>query len=321
MIKKLLSLGVVILIFFNGCQKVSDNMLINSDWTDTNNGVLDYTSLSSSDYYSKDLVVIADNENIGGIANIDVGAALCIDTTSNTLLYADKVYNKLYPASLTKLMTALVVFEHAELTDKVIVSYNASHISETGAKLCGLKEGDVLTLEDLLYMLLIYSGNDAGIAIAEHVAGSEEEFCKLMNNEAKLLGAVDTNYVNSHGLHHEEQYTTAYDLYLIFHQLLTYDKFVDIISQTSYEVTYHDVHEKEIKKTYRTTNKYLLGDIDEPEGVTCMGGKTGTTSKAGYCLIAYCKDNDQNEYISLILKDSSSNALYSDMNELLELCQ
>ena len=117
-------------------------------------------------------------------------------------------------------MTALVVLKKGELTDSVTVSYNASHIPVAGAKVCGFEEGDVITMDALLHCLLIYSGNDAGIAIAEHMSGSEENFVRIMNSEAKRIGASHTNFVNSHGLHDDNHYTTAYDMYLIFNELI-----------------------------------------------------------------------------------------------------
>lgn len=107
-----------------------------------------------------------------------------------------------------------------------------------GAKLCGFAEGDKITLKKLLYSFLICSGNDAGIAIAEHISGSVEKFAELMNKEAKSLGCSGSNFVNPHGLHDDNHYTTPYDLYLVFHELLNYDVFMDIINQSSYKAEF-----------------------------------------------------------------------------------
>lgn len=317
--KHVMVVGLILSCFLSGCGSVTDELLSTYDFNESNYDTSNNSVLSTLPYISEDFVVVSDKENQGGNPSITAKAALCVNTTTNELLYASDVYEKLYPASLTKLMTTLVVLKYAELTDKVTVSYNASHISESGAKLCGLKEGDVLTLEDLLNMLLIYSGNDAAIAIAEHVSGSEKDFCKLMTDEASLLGAVHSNFVNPHGLHNDDQYTTAYDLYLIFNELVKYDTFLQIIGQTSCKVTYVDKNQQEKTKTFSSTNKYLMNEIAEPDGIICIGGKTGTTSKAGYCLILYSKNEAEEYSISLLLKDQSNSDLYRDMNTLLSL--
>jgi D-alanyl-D-alanine carboxypeptidase len=242
---------------------------------------------------------------------------LLVNTTDKEVLYADHVYDRRYPASLTKLLTALVVLRYGEMTDYVTISYNASHISEPGAKVCGYKEGDIISLEALLNSLLIYSGNDAAIAVADHVGGSEEAFVKKMNEEAVKIGAVHSNFVNSNGLHDDSQYTTAYDMYLIFHELMTYDTFRSIISTDSYTAVYTDKDGNEKQKTLNATNLYLSGEEEAPEGIVVVGGKTGTTKKAGNCLILLSKDDTSKEYVSIILKASDSNQLYSQMSHLL----
>ena len=163
------------------------------------------------------------------------GASLIFDNTDNKMLYADNIYQKMYPASTTKIVTALVALKYGNLDDVVTIGYNATHITEYGAKLCGFAEGDKITLKKLLYSFLICSGNDAGIAIAEHISGSVEKFAELMNKEAKSLGCSGSNFVNPHGLHDDNHYTTPYDLYLVFHELLNYDVFMDIINQSSYK--------------------------------------------------------------------------------------
>ena len=129
---------------------------------------------------------------------MDAKASIMINDTDSKMLYSHNIYKKIYPASITKIVTALVVFKYGNLEDKVTVSYNASHITEYGAKLCGFEEGDKIILRDLLSSFLVHSGNDAGIAIAEHISGSEKAFAKLMNREMKNLGAVHSHFVNSH---------------------------------------------------------------------------------------------------------------------------
>lgn len=272
-----------------------------------------------SDFFSSDLSLITDDLNHMSNANMTAESSLIVNTVSKEVIYANNVYERLYPASITKIVTALVVLDNANLSDTVTVSYNASHITESGAKLCGFKEGDKVKLEDLLNCFIIYSGNDAGIAIAEHIAGSVEEFSKLMNEAAKRVGAVHSNFVNPHGLHNDDHYTTAYDLYLIFNELTKYEKFTSIINMKDYTVTYLDINNNEKTKNFVTTNRYLKGTESVPDGLTVLGGKTGTTMKAGNCLILYSKDDKGESYISLILKAEGGDSLFSQMTQLLKM--
>jgi D-alanyl-D-alanine carboxypeptidase len=273
--------------------------------------------LSHADYFAEDLVPITSEDNLGEDNELTSGSSLLVNVTDQKVIYADNVYDRLYPASLTKLMTALVVLQHGELTDSVTISYNASHITEGGAKLCGFQEGDVITMDALLKSLLVYSGNDAAIAIADHISGSEEAFVALMNEKARKIGAVHTNFVNSSGLHDDNQYTTAYDMYLIFHELTNYETFRSIIGTASYTAEYTDKDEKPKEKTFKATNAYLSDETSAPEGVQILGGKTGTTRKAGNCLVLLSKDSLEKEYISVILKAPDKNNLYNQMSYLL----
>ena len=157
----------------------------------------------------------------------DISSESIILAGGDGSLIASKVATKrMYPASTTKVMTALVALKYGNLTDEVTVTED-SVINEAGASLAGIHPGDVLTLDQLLYGLMLPSGNDAANAIAVHVGGSVENFVKMMNEEAKRIGAVDTNFVNSNGLSDENHYTTAYDLYLIFNEALKDPRFAN----------------------------------------------------------------------------------------------
>jgi D-alanyl-D-alanine carboxypeptidase len=273
--------------------------------------------LSNTDYFAEDLILITAEDNLGEDAELTSGSSLLVNVTDQKMIYADNVYDRLYPASLTKLMTALVVLQYGELTDSVTISYNASHITEGGAKLCGFQEGDIITMDALLKSLLVYSGNDAAIAIADHISGSEEAFVELMNAEAEKIGAVHTNFVNSNGLHDDNQYTTAYDMYLIFYELTNYETFRSIIGTASYTAKYKDKDENPKEKTFKATNSYLSDETTAPDGIQILGGKTGTTRKAGNCLVLLSKDSLEKEYISVILKAPDKKNLYSQMSYLL----
>lgn len=309
---------IITILTIGGCQKSSDQFFSYRDYissTKTDLGI----ELTENIFFAENLVVLADEEISTNDDLVNSKAAFLCDVTNTQALYAKNPYERLYPASLTKLMTALVVLERGELTDSVTISHNASNISVPGAKVCGFKEGDVISLDTLLNSLLVYSGNDAGIAIAEHISGTEESFVKLMNLESKKIGASHTNFVNSHGLHDDNHYSTAYDMYLIFNELIQYDAFINIISQSSYTALYKDVENKDKKLIFNSTNQYLREEEVAPEDFTIIGGKTGVTFKAGNCLILLSKDSENTHYISLILKSSDSKELYSDMFNLLSI--
>lgn len=272
------------------------------------------------EYLSQDVCVIPKNAQSPKDSDsvMTAGASLIVNDTTDTMLFSKNIYKKLYPASITKIVTALVTLKYANLEDTVTISHDAANITEYGAKLCGFQEGDQITLKELLYSFLIYSGNDAGVAIAEHVAGSIDAFADMMNQEMKDLGASGTHFVNPHGLHDEQHYTTAYDLYLVFHELLQYDTFLDIINQSSFKAAYQDADGKKKTVTFQSTDRYLIGTASAPKGVTVIGGKTGTTSAAGSCLILYSQDENGSDYISVVLKAEGSESLYLQMNKLLE---
>ncbi|MDD4111855.1 MAG: D-alanyl-D-alanine carboxypeptidase [Herbinix sp.] len=317
--KRYLAILLIIILTLGGCQKSSDQFFSYSDYISNTNLDLGI-ELSENDFFAQNIIVLSDNEYSSQEDDlISSEAALLFDVTNNKAIYAKNPYERLYPASLTKLMTALVVLRRGELTDGVTISHNAANIPVTGAKLCGFEEGDLITLDALLHCLLIYSGNDAAIAIAEHMSKSEEEFVKLMNSEAKAIGASHTNFVNSHGLHDDNHYSTAYDMYLIFNELIQHDAFLNIISQSSYTAVFKDKDKNEKSLNFKSTNLYLTEEKEAPQALTIIGGKTGITYKAGNCLILLSKDNDNTQYISIILKATDIDELYSEMTDMLLL--
>lgn len=266
--------------------------------------------------FAADICVASENILSEDVDENVLSAAALFDINKCETIYSDSANEKLYPASLTKVMTALLALEKGNLDDIITVSSNCE-ITESGAQLCGFKEGDKITMDQALHGLLMYSGNDAAVAIAEHISGSVEAFAKLMNEKAKSLGATNTNFVNPHGLSDENHYTTAYDLYLIFNEAVKNPKFVELINTQTYTTDYtlSDGSSKEI--TFNTTNLYLKGDETAPEGVTVIGGKTGTTAAAGSCLILYTKDSQENPYISVVLKAENRSILYTQMTNIL----
>jgi D-alanyl-D-alanine carboxypeptidase len=214
-------------------------------------------------------------------------------------------------------MTALVALKYGTM-DQILTATNTVNITEPGAALCGIKPGDTMTLHQALHILMIKSANDVAMLIAENVSGSVEGFVQLMNEEAKAIGATNTLFQNPHGLTQENHYTTVYDLYLIFNEAMKYDLFQEIIHMSEYQTTYYDKAGEEKKLNVSSTNRFFKGDFKAPDKVTVIGGKTGTTNAAGHCLILMTRDVNGQPYISVVLRSTSSDELYTEMIDLLD---
>lgn len=282
--------------------------------------ISDESTGTVADSFAADLCVVT--EDVGtdsaGVDTSQLTAAGLFDLNNREVLYARNIHERLNPASLTKLMTAVVALKYGNTEDTITVTQDAM-ITESGATLCGLEVGDQLTLNQALHALLIASANDAAAAIAVHIGGSLEHFAEMMNEEALSLGATNSHFVNPHGLTADNHYVTAYDMYLIFNEALQYDLINEIIHMTSYETVYMDSEGNSKTLSFNTTNRYLTGGYKAPEQVTVIGGKTGTTSAAGSCLILLARNTAGNPYISVILKASGRDVLYEQMTQLLNV--
>lgn len=243
------------------------------------------------------------------------GAGL-FDVNRRNTLYARNVHEKLYPASLTKIMTALVAMQNGSSDMVLTASANVRNL-ESGAQVCGIREGDQMTLDQALHFLLINSANDAAVMIAEGIAGSTDAFAEMMNETARALGATNTHFVNPHGLSDEEHYTTVYDMYLIMNAAIDYSLFNEIIQMDSYTTVYTDTNGNSKELTVNNTNYYVRGEAEPPGGITVLGGKTGSTNAARSCLILLCRDSSGNPYISVIMRAETRDLLYSQMTDLL----
>lgn len=237
------------------------------------------------------------------------------DLHNKNVLCSYKAFDKIYPASTTKVLTAYLALKYGSLDDVVTVSAKATDFNWDEST-CGLVEGDQITLYDLICGLLLQSGNDCGVAIAEHISGSVEAFAELMNSEASKLGATGTHFINPHGLHSEEHYTTTYDLYLMFHAAIKNQTFMDIISMKTYTAQLTGADGTTRTEEWAATNYYSNGTVSAPEGIKVFGGKTGTTDQAGNCVILYEEDNAGSPFISVIMGAPDKPSLYEEMNHL-----
>lgn len=212
--------------------------------------------------------------------------ALVYDSTYKKILYEKNIYEKVPNASTTKILTAIVAYENSKLDEQVLVSRRAAAI---GGSRIGLISGEKISMQDLLMGLLLSSGNDAAIAIAEHVGGSVENFCKMMNEKAKKLGATSTNFTSPHGLDNDNHYTTASDLLIFTEYLLNIDYLAKVVNTKTATIKMGNR-----AKNIRTTNE-MHSLYEEVTGV-----KTGFTNKAGRCLVTSIKRNDR-ELIIIVL--------------------
>ncbi len=274
-------------------------------------------SIYQGQMFAQDLCVASGDVQLSGFEDDTTlhGAAL-FDLENESVVYGYNLYDRLYPASTTKVLTAYVALKYGNLEDQVTVSANATDFN-WDESICGLQTGDTLSMYDLLCGLMLVSGNDAAAAIAEHISGSTEEFAELMNREAAALGATGTHFVNPHGLPDDNHYTTVYDLYLFFNACMKDERFVDIISMDSYTVELKGADGTVRTDEWEPTHFYASGEATAPEGIHIVGGKTGTTLKAGNCVILYEEASDGSPYISVIMGAETKPLLYEEMNRLL----
>lgn len=275
------------------------------------------TSVYQADLFADDLCVA--NEDVKFEAfrrNDEFHGALLFDIENQEILYSERVNERLYPASTTKIMTAYLALKYGNLEDYITVSANAVDVPSDSST-AHLQKGDVLSLEDLLYGLMLPSGNDSAVAIAEHISGSTEAFVELMNEEAASLGATNTHFVNPHGYQNKDHYTTAYDLYLIFNECIKNNTFLQIIASTSYETVIKQADGSTRSVTWPQTNQFINGGREVPDGITLIGGKTGNTFDAGSCILLYGHDSEYTPFITIMMGATSRRNLYDNMTSLL----
>lgn len=229
---------------------------------------------------------------------VEARAALLADLDTDTFLLSQNIDDKMYPASLTKIMTVLLAIENGDLDAELTATESAlSGLSIYGSSVY-LQEGEVMTLRDLLYCTMVASANEACNVIAEYISGSVSSFVDLMNRKAEILGCNNTHFANPHGLHDDNHYTTARDLYTIIKEALKYDVFREICRTASVEIPPTNMY----SSRYLKTTNYLLSE-QTVEGYYyeyARGIKTGTTSQAGICLASFA-EKDGVTLVSVVL--------------------
>ena len=230
---------------------------------------------------------------------IHTDSVLLVEKQSGDILYEKNGYNKMYPASTTKILTAIIVLEKCYLNDLVTISSNAVNSVPPSYTTARLKAGEQLSVLDLLYAMLLPSGNDAANALAEHVSGSINSFSELMNEKAVKLGLTNSHFTNPSGMEDENLYTTAYDLSIIARYAMDIEKFREIVQTTSYTLPSTAIY-PESDRTFRNSNLLLDSNNTNYYYEYANGIKTGFTDSAGDCLVASAKKDDV-EFIAVCL--------------------
>lgn len=250
--------------------------------------------------------VLANNTNSG--PDINAESALLIDNKTNKVLYSKDMNRKMFPASTTKILTAILVLENHSLDEKVTASYNAVMTIPSGYSTASIQIDEVLTVEQLLELLLVHSANDAANVLAEYTGGSIDSFVAMMNTKINELGLSDTHFTNPYGLQDNNHYTTAHDLAIIMQYCLKNDDFRKIAGQASCAIS--STNKSEPRK-YSSTNELLIAG-NPNYYPNLIAGKTGYTSEAGECLVSAAY-NDNLELVGVIL---NSNNRFKDTRSL-----
>ena len=246
---------------------------------------------------------------------INSGSAILVEETTGKILYEKNAYEKMYPASTTKVLTAILVLENCKLDDMATVSHNAVYSLPQAYVTANLREGEQISINDLMYALMLKSANDSAIVLAEHVGGSVEGFSEMMNKKAQEIGCKNTHFVNPNGMHDDNHYSTAYDLYLMAKYAMQNETFRKYVTTTTY--------------TLPTTNKYtntdricvntndFLKKSSKYYNENIIGIKTGTTTEAKNCLISAIK-NDETTLYSVTLHSDTNSERYTETQKLFD---
>ena len=241
-------------------------------------------------------------------------SAVVVEVETGQVLYSRGMNDQQYPASITKIMTAMIALENGKLTDVLTVSENAVYAVQ-GTSHIALSPGEVLTLEEALYGLMLASANDCAITIAENVAGSEEAFVKMMNEKAAAIGAKNTHFVNSHGLHDTNHYTTAYDMALITREAMKNPDFIKIAGTKKYIMSPTNLQGQE--RTHSNQNLMLQPGRYYYE--YAVFGKNGFTTPAQNTMVVQAKRGSM-ELICVVMNCKDGYQKYLEAAKLLDFC-
>lgn len=243
-------------------------------------------------------------ENLANLNNnIHSKAAVVIEETTGKVIYNKNAYERNYPASTTKILTAIIAIEECNLDETAVASEYAITSIPSGYTDANIQIGESLSIKDLLYAMMVKSANEAAVIIAEHISGNVDEFSKLMNKKAEEIGCKDSHFVNPNGVHDENHYSTAYDMAIIAQYCMKNETFRKIVSTTSYTLPATNMYESN-DRTFSNSNTLIIKNNNAREDnyyyPYATGIKTGYTSSAQNCLVASAEKNGM-KFISVVL--------------------
>lgn len=248
--------------------------------------------------------------------NLSAKSAILVEVSTGRIIYEKGSRMQMFPASTTKILTAILVIENCNLSDMVTVSETAISNIPSGYVTCELQAGEEISVKDLLYALIVESANDAAYVLAEHVAGSVSAFSDMMNNKALEIGCSNSQFLNPNGIHNPNHYTTAYDLYLIAQYGMKNETFRTLVSTTSYTLPATNKHPAE-DRVLSTTNQLINVNNTKFYNKNVIGIKTGFTSQAGNCLVTQVS-RDGLDFIAVVLNSETNDSRYEDSNKLFD---
>lgn len=265
-------------------------------------------------YYFNSSITILANQEVTTTPHIEAPVAVLMDAETGIIIYDKNMHEIKYPASLTKLMTALMLLEHADnnFNQRVFMSRNAVFSIPRGSSHIAMNEDETLSVDEALYAIMLESANEVSNAIAEHVAGDLDTFADMMTKRAHELGAINTNFTNAHGLHHNDHYTTAYDMALIMQELVKYEKFLEVINTKTYTIP--PTEKQPLERILNNSHRMIQPGNFYHEYT--IGGKTGFTNEALHTLATYGK-KDEVSLIAVVLENQRL-VSYTDTKNLLD---
>lgn len=262
---------------------------------------------------------------VGGLTeqpDVDAPSAILMDATTGFVLYSKNATKsedkKYYPASMTKVMTALIAIENGSMDDVITFSDNSINGIPSDATMAGFSAGDTATLDEVLCGLFMASGADSAVAIAEHYGGDVDSFVQMMNTKAQQLGCLDTHFVNPHGLHDANHYTTSYDMALIMREAIRYEDFRNVIGRMTCKIVNNSDTGTNVEHEIELKNRSaLLSEGNENYYEFAEGSKTGHTNAAKYTLVSYASKNNET-LICVVMEEDNFDNSYSDHRRLYE---
>lgn len=270
--------------------------------------------------YAKDVYDIGVSEDPGpdvrtsdNLPIVTAETAVLMDAATGQILYGKDVHKQMYPASITKILTGIIADEKGKPDDNVTVSADAESVESGGVANIGLKKGERLTQDQLMYGMFLASANEAAVALAEHIGGNVQNFAKMMNDTAKQLGAKDSNFVTPNGLPDAAHVTSAYDMAMITKKAVSMPGVMKYFGAKTFEIpaTNKTSKPRQLATLQKMMKKTVFYDKD------VIAGKTGWSTPSGHTMVTVAK-RDGETLICVVMKSSNSDTTYSDTRSLID---